>query len=826
MNRSYRWCHVLFGAVTPVIFVCIAMSGAVRAATFTIANGDVNGLTNAINTADTLGGTNVIVLATNGVYTLTAPNNFWYGPNGLPPISSTILIQGNGSEILRDSTASVFRLFYVANGAPNQPEAGTLILQDVTLSGGLAQGGNGSQLGGGGAGLGGAIYNQGTLTLVDAALTNNVAQGGTGGGGSYLPGGGGGLGGNGGTGSNGGGGGGGFGGNGGNGSNGGGGGGGYNGNGGNGSNGGGGGGGVGSNGGNASNNGGNGGGPNGGAGGAGIFGQAGQPGQPGGLFSGGGGGSIAEGTNINDSLNGGTGGDGGALGGGGGGGIPYLGEGFGTFPYGIGGNGGLGGGGGGGSLGIGGNGGVGGGGGGAGNGGQQGGAGGFGGGGGGGRDGDGGTGGFGAGGGGSDSANGGLSVFAGGAGSGSNNGGGGGGGLGGAIFNDAGATLTISNSMIAANAAQGGNGGASAQGGSAFGGGVFAMDCGIDLLDSILSNNVVTAASGGTAQNADLSYYPANIVAPAITCPSNIVAEATSSNGAVVVFSAPTVTTGCDTNPTVLTSLESGGALALGVTTVTNTVFDVYGNTNTCTFTITVQDTTPPALSACPSAITIDATNAAGTVVTFTLPTAIDLVDPSPTVTSSPPSGVFFTNGVTEVTCTTRDFTGNQTNCTFTVTVLNPKGAFADLATSVTTDRGNVTNKIDVTALNLVIKTLTNLDDLASWTNGVSLNDHGGSAVFQQGQAAVNALEALRKNPKHTTPNETIDAAVTRIVSLERTLAVIEITAAAGGKAALLTAANTALSKGDTASSSKPAQAIGFYLAAWQDALNAKHASP
>jgi hypothetical protein len=57
------------------------------------------------------------------------------------------------------------------------PGPGTLALNDVTLEGGLAQGG-GSDLGGGGAGMGGAIFNQGTVVIDDSTLTDNVAQGG------------------------------------------------------------------------------------------------------------------------------------------------------------------------------------------------------------------------------------------------------------------------------------------------------------------------------------------------------------------------------------------------------------------------------------------------------------------------------------------------------------------------------------------------------------------------------------------------------------------------------------------------------------------------
>jgi hypothetical protein len=78
------------------------------------------------------------------------------------------------------ASASLFRLFYVYPGA-------SLTLEGLTLSGGAVQGGNGGNSdgggggGGGSAGLGGAIFNQGTLEVLDSTLTGNVAVGGNGG---------------------------------------------------------------------------------------------------------------------------------------------------------------------------------------------------------------------------------------------------------------------------------------------------------------------------------------------------------------------------------------------------------------------------------------------------------------------------------------------------------------------------------------------------------------------------------------------------------------------------------------------------------------------
>ena len=94
-------------------------------------------------------------------------------------VNSEILIQGDerrGLTITRDPAAPYMRLFTVKSG-------GSLTLRNLTLSGGVARGGNGgggglSGSGGGGAGLGGAILVGGVLTVENCTFTGNLAQGG------------------------------------------------------------------------------------------------------------------------------------------------------------------------------------------------------------------------------------------------------------------------------------------------------------------------------------------------------------------------------------------------------------------------------------------------------------------------------------------------------------------------------------------------------------------------------------------------------------------------------------------------------------------------
>jgi hypothetical protein len=97
------------------------------------------------------------------------------GPTALL-ITSPITIIGPsgdfGVTIARSATAANFRLFHVRTG-------GDLTIEYLTLSGGMAVGFTGGVVAGASAGMGGAIFNQGTVTIRNSTLVNNQARGGT-----------------------------------------------------------------------------------------------------------------------------------------------------------------------------------------------------------------------------------------------------------------------------------------------------------------------------------------------------------------------------------------------------------------------------------------------------------------------------------------------------------------------------------------------------------------------------------------------------------------------------------------------------------------------
>ncbi len=109
-------------------------------------------------------GPDTITLPAGSTQLLTAGLSGLFGPTGLPPITSAIVIDGNGSTIARDPQAPQFRILAVG-------VTGNLILQETTVTGGVAS-----------TRSGGGISNYGTLTLTDSTVSGNSAAVASGGG--------------------------------------------------------------------------------------------------------------------------------------------------------------------------------------------------------------------------------------------------------------------------------------------------------------------------------------------------------------------------------------------------------------------------------------------------------------------------------------------------------------------------------------------------------------------------------------------------------------------------------------------------------------------
>ena len=185
----------------------------------------------------------------------------------------------------------------------------------------------------------------------------------------------------------------------------------------------------------------------------------------------------------------------------------------------------------------------------------------------------------------------------------------------------------------------------------------------------------VTDGSGNTATATQVVTVVDNID-PTIVCPASFTAYgAADSTLTSVSWTAATGSDNCSID-TVYSDVQIGTYFPLGATIVTYVAIDGSGNTDTCSFTITVVDTVSPVITNCPGDITQNNDlDSCGAVVNWTAPTYYDNSGHY-TVSASHASGDYFPVGTTDVTITVADSSGNTSVCTFDVTVVDNQAPY------------------------------------------------------------------------------------------------------------------------------------------------------
>lgn len=183
---------------------------------------------------------------------------------------------------------------------------------------------------------------------------------------------------------------------------------------------------------------------------------------------------------------------------------------------------------------------------------------------------------------------------------------------------------------------------------------------------------------------------------PSVSCPANVSVNAASGQCTAAVNSlAPTVGDNCGVSSTTYSlsgattgsgvNDASGLTFNVGTTTVTYNVEDVNGNTNTCSFTVTVTDAQTPTIS-CPSNISVNNDNGVcGAAVSFTVSEG----DNCSAVVSVPSgqtlgSGDVFPVGTTSLTYIATDPAGNSASCSFDITVTDIEAPSITCPTNIT----------------------------------------------------------------------------------------------------------------------------------------------
>jgi uncharacterized protein YjbI with pentapeptide repeats len=153
---------------------------------------------------------------------------------------------------------------------------------------------------------------------------------------------------------------------------------------------------------------------------------------------------------------------------------------------------------------------------------------------------------------------------------------------------------------------------------------------------------------------------------PIITVPGDMIVEATSASGTVVNY-AVTVFDNSDANPSLDCLPASGDLFYSGTTPVSCNASDSSGNlADTATFNVTVQDTTPPTITA-PIAVTLEANGNPLSFGPIGSATGSDIF--GVTISSDAPAG--FPLGTTTVTWTATDGNGLTVSATQLVTVVD-----------------------------------------------------------------------------------------------------------------------------------------------------------
>jgi HYR domain len=125
------------------------------------------------------------------------------------------------------------------------------------------------------------------------------------------------------------------------------------------------------------------------------------------------------------------------------------------------------------------------------------------------------------------------------------------------------------------------------------------------IASPLIITRTYTATDGaGLSASASQTITVIDNTPPTIACPANIIVNAPLGTCSAAVNFTVTADDNCSV-PTVTTSKGSGSVFPVGTTTVVATATDVAGNSQSCSFTVTVNDATPPVITTNGETITL-----------------------------------------------------------------------------------------------------------------------------------------------------------------------------------------------------------------------------
>ena len=145
----------------------------------------------------------------------------------------------------------------------------------------------------------------------------------------------------------------------------------------------------------------------------------------------------------------------------------------------------------------------------------------------------------------------------------------------------------------------------------------------------IITRTYTATDSAGLTASASQTITVIDNTPPAITCPANITVNAPTGTCSASVNFTVMASDNCSV-PSVVTSKASGSVFSLGTTTVVATATDAAGNSQSCSFTVTVKDVGAPVITTNGQTITLWPPNHkyATVKVTDLVASAVDTCDP------------------------------------------------------------------------------------------------------------------------------------------------------------------------------------------------------
>ncbi len=182
-------------------------------------------------------------------------------------------------------------------------------------------------------------------------------------------------------------------------------------------------------------------------------------------------------------------------------------------------------------------------------------------------------------------------------------------------------------------------------------------------------NSVELTAIDGAGNNHSTSVTVTvhDNVAPTITCDNDVIVGSCSEP---VIYDIPNATDNCTPgSPELLVGLGSGNVFPIGVNIEVYRVSDESGNSSTCSFTVTVEDSEAPTI-VCPENITV---SGCAETINYDLPDAFDDCSSigNPVLIQGLGSGAVFPEGVHTEIYEVADGFGNTTQCSFTISIVN-----------------------------------------------------------------------------------------------------------------------------------------------------------